>query len=293
MEGFIKIHRNLLEWRWYHHSAMVHLLIHLLLRANYADKEWGLITIKRGQLVTSRLSLCRETGLSEKVVRNSLQKLVQTGEIEMKATNRHTLITVVNYDDYQGLVNAEGQQKAGNRPTDGHQKAITGEKKVMKKRKEESSPLSLFPEMVLPEHTEESEIDFGEFERFFNEKVNGTSIPKICRLESSSKRQTSLKRLAKEFGVDKLKEVVEKTIKSEFLRGDKGQWKANFDWLFTPKNFQKVLEGNYDDNHKTHKYGNNIISNHSAGNTETISAGIEIFAEMEREEGTDSQEVFR
>ena len=293
MEGFIKIQRSLLEWRWYHHSAMVHLLIHLLLRANYADKEWGLLTIKRGQLVTSRFSLCQETGLSDKVVRNSLQKLVKTGEIEMKATNKYTLITVVKYNEYQGFLNMEGQQQADNRPTEDHQRATTKENKEMKKGEEWASPLSLFPEMVLPALPEESEIDFSEFERFFNEKVSGTSIPKICRLQASSKRQASLKKLAREFGADRLREVVEKAIQSEFLRGDKGQWKSNFDWLFTPKNFQKVLEGNYDDNHKTHNYGNNIISNHSAGNTETISAGIEIFAEMEREERTDSQEVFR
>ena len=34
--------------------------------------------------------------------------------------------------------------------------------------------------------------------------------------------------------------------RSLFLTGQKVDWKASFDWLLGPKNFQKVLDGNYD-----------------------------------------------
>jgi len=32
---------------------------------------------------------------------------------------------------------------------------------------------------------------------------------------------------------------------SDFLMGRKGDWKANFEWIITKKNFYKIIEGNY------------------------------------------------
>lgn len=45
--------------------------------------------------------------------------------------------------------------------------------------------------------------------------------------------------------------LFKKIVDSDFLRGDNNhQWVATFDWLFdSPKNWVKVLEGNYD-NHR-------------------------------------------
>ena len=43
-------------------------------------------------------------------------------------------------------------------------------------------------------------------------------------------------------------EVIDKVSKSDFLCGNKGdgEWKANFDWIMKPDNFQKIIEGAYD-----------------------------------------------
>ena len=38
--GFIKIHRSLLEWEWYQDTNTKTVFIHLLLTANYKDKNW-------------------------------------------------------------------------------------------------------------------------------------------------------------------------------------------------------------------------------------------------------------
>ncbi len=40
--------------------------------------------------------------------------------------------------------------------------------------------------------------------------------------------------------------LLERINRSPLLRGDKGDWKANFDWILQPANFAKILEGNYD-----------------------------------------------
>ena len=313
----MKIHRNITDWRWYHNSEMVHLFIHLLLMANYSDKEWENITIKRGQLVTSRQSLSKETGLSEKMVRTLLKKLVQTGEIEMYSTNKHTLITVTKYDDYQGFAKTEGQQRANKGPTKGQQRASKGpakgqqratieeykeeEKKEEendddeKKRKQESSICPELPPIINSSSQEGKElIDFEEFERYFNDRVQNTRIPKIRSLNSSSSRKSKLCELAEKFGADALREVVEKTVNSEFLRGEIGQWRADFDWIFRLENFNKIYEGKYDNfNYKTENHGVRFFNKYSENNAETIRAGLEIIAEMERKERTNSHEIYR
>ena len=89
--GWIKIHRNMLDWEWYLDSNIVRLFIHLLLKANWEDKKWCGILIKRGSFVTSHGSLSEETKLSIQQIRTCLSKLKLTDEILIKSTNKHTL----------------------------------------------------------------------------------------------------------------------------------------------------------------------------------------------------------
>lgn len=101
MSGWIKTYRQLVDWEWYQDSKMVHLLLHLILKANHADLKWRGITIKRGQLLTSRKKLSVETGISEQSVRTCLERLQSTNEIAIKSTNRNTIITITKYGTYQ------------------------------------------------------------------------------------------------------------------------------------------------------------------------------------------------
>lgn len=102
--GFIKLHRSMLEWGWYKDPYVKSLFVHLLLRANYKDLNFEDKVIKRGQLVTSLRSLSNDLGMSDKTVRRCLDKLKKTKEIKVKSTNKYTLITICNYEQYQGVV---------------------------------------------------------------------------------------------------------------------------------------------------------------------------------------------
>ena len=139
MEGYVKIYRSISEWRWYQDPAVAHLFIHLLIKANYTDTEWHDITIRRGQLISSRKSLSKETGLTEKVIRRCIKALRKTGEITVDSTTQYSLITIVKYSEYQGETTKMGQAEANERPTLGQRKATNKERE--KQRKEEvSSP---------------------------------------------------------------------------------------------------------------------------------------------------------
>lgn len=99
--GYIKLHRKILDWQWYTDIPTHILFEHLLLTANWQDSKWKNITIKRGQRVTSLQHLSQETGLSVQQVRTSLNKLRSSQEITQSATKKYTLITIENYDLYQ------------------------------------------------------------------------------------------------------------------------------------------------------------------------------------------------
>lgn len=132
------MHRKMTEWEWYTDHNTFILFMHLLLTVNYEDKKWRGVEIKRGQILTGRLKLSEETGLSEKSIRTALNKLKLTGEVAIETASKYSVITVCNYDKYQSQDENEGP---ANRPITGpamgQQWATT--KEVKKERNKESS----------------------------------------------------------------------------------------------------------------------------------------------------------
>lgn len=142
MDGWIKIYRKLLDWGWYTDSHMVHLFVHFLLKANTEDKCWRGITIPRGSFVTGREILSEETGISQQSIRTCIQRLIDTGEITKKSTNKFTIITVCNYESYQQVPDSvqptTNQQLTNNQPTTNHNIRIIRNKEDKEKYKKES-----------------------------------------------------------------------------------------------------------------------------------------------------------
>ena len=101
IEGYIKLFRKLTVWEWYTDSVVKLVFIHCLLKANYKDKKWRGITIKRGQFVTSYPSIAKECGITVNQARRAISTLCNTGEITHKPQARYSVVTVVKYDSYQ------------------------------------------------------------------------------------------------------------------------------------------------------------------------------------------------
>ena len=99
--GFITLHRQILDWEWYKNTNTKVLFLHLLLKANYKDLQFEGKTILRSQLVTSLPSLSSELGLSVRQIRVSLDHLIATGEVTSKSYPKYRVITIVKYDQYQ------------------------------------------------------------------------------------------------------------------------------------------------------------------------------------------------
>ena len=110
MDGWIKIHRKMLNWEWYDDINTKVLFFHLLLTANHKEQKWRGHTILRGQRLTSLQHLAKETKLSVQQTRTSLNKLKSTNEITIKSTNKNTLITIEKYSDYQAKDDENNKQ---------------------------------------------------------------------------------------------------------------------------------------------------------------------------------------
>ena len=113
--GFIKLHRKITGWEWYHDTNTFRLFLHILLMANFTDGRFEGKVIKRGQLVTSLPSLSKQTGLSIRNVRTALDHLLLTGELTAERQPKYRIITVVNYDQYQSDDRLTDRQTTGNR----------------------------------------------------------------------------------------------------------------------------------------------------------------------------------
>jgi hypothetical protein len=102
MAGWLKLYRKLLKWEWYHDTNAKVLFLHLLLTANYEQAQCRGIIVCRGQVLTTIKGLSYELGLSVTQLRTAIRKLSSTGDISVTTSNKYTIITVTNFENYQG-----------------------------------------------------------------------------------------------------------------------------------------------------------------------------------------------
>lgn len=99
--GYIKLHRSLLKWEWIDVPGMFTVFVLCLLMANWKDERYHGEVIERGSFITSIQKFSKICGLSEPYVRKCLKRLHETGEIELKTSNKGTRVKVLHYAVYQ------------------------------------------------------------------------------------------------------------------------------------------------------------------------------------------------
>jgi biotin operon repressor len=119
--GFIVLHRKLLDWEWTDDCKVFSVFIHILLLASFRDAKWHGEKLNVGDVVLSMGSLAVKTGLSRQEVRTAIEKLKSTGELTSKATNRYTVLTVVNYSKYQQNGKTATNNSTNKQPTSNQQ----------------------------------------------------------------------------------------------------------------------------------------------------------------------------
>jgi len=114
--GWICLHRKMMDTSWYGNPTVTVLAVHLLLSASHKDKPWNFGTrhgtLLRGQLVTGRKVLARQLGLSEWQVQRALKVLRDANFCTQEAHNWYSVITICNYNAYQSSEPDSAQQFA-------------------------------------------------------------------------------------------------------------------------------------------------------------------------------------
>ena len=128
-KGWVKLFRKFTDWEWYDDINTKVLFLHLLLKVNHKDKNWRNTVVKRGELITSSFNLAKETQLTRQQIRLSLSKLISSGDIVKKTTNKYTHLTICNYSSYQDTQKENNQQTTIKQPTNNHQTTTTKEVK--------------------------------------------------------------------------------------------------------------------------------------------------------------------
>jgi len=223
--GWIKLHRNLLEWEWYDDINTSRVFIHLLLTANHKDNNWRGIEIKRGSRLTSLDKLAKETGLTVSKIRTSIKKLISTQEIASKSHSQHTVFIMKNYDTYQ----SDDKQIANESQTDS--KRLATNKKDKKDKNVKNTDLL---QQIADEFT--------------------SKLPELGRVKVlSDKRKAHIRASIKQFkgsefnfeDLDTWSRLFVYISESDFLMGRKNDFSASFDFVINKTNLIKITEGQY------------------------------------------------
>ena len=99
--GWIKLHRGILDWEWYHDPNTFRVFLHLLLTANYEDNEYMGVDLKRGECIITVRELAEEVQQTVRQTRTALEHLKSTQEITIRTTNRFSIVKIANYEKYQ------------------------------------------------------------------------------------------------------------------------------------------------------------------------------------------------
>ncbi len=182
--GWIKIHRDILEHWICADSKKFHQWIILLLRANHAPQKMALgrsvLTIKRGQSALSLRGWASVFNIGIKAVVSFFQLLESDNMIVRETVGKGkqstTLITIVNYDDYQGIEETQGQRKGNAEETQGQREGHTNKNikniKNVKNIKNNDTNVSLSSSKETRPTSPSFSKKYSEFIIFFNSEFN-------------------------------------------------------------------------------------------------------------------------
>ena len=212
-DGWIAMHRKILDWEWYHDINVCRLFFHIILKANHMPKKWKGKQINRGQFITGLNVLESETGLSVMQIRTALNKLKATREITIKVTNKYSLLTVVNYDEYQFDNDSDNTQSntQPNRPVTGQQH--TSNTQVTTTNNDNNQIMQKCESVLTQTRTRENGNSVGAFLIWYLDRYEAVTTFKYQRTYPKKAKYPEYQELLDRLGVDEIKIRAERYLK--------------------------------------------------------------------------------
>jgi hypothetical protein len=148
--GWIKLHRKLLENPFYTNSKAVHLWVHLLMNANHKKKTFyhgrERVTVESGELITGYKSLEQETEINKNTIYYWFEQFQEADMIEVDSNNKYTKVKIENWNKYQkngkdsktnkkdNKTNISKEKDKKNKNSKTNKKRVKSELKASKKR---------------------------------------------------------------------------------------------------------------------------------------------------------------
>jgi hypothetical protein len=229
MDGWISLHRRILEsglcpkGKFSRFEAWVY----ILLTTNHKDTKWNGIIIKRGENLTSQKKLANIWQWSLGYVNKFLNKLKSENRIEIKPTNKYTILVIINYDKYQRVNDiSETKSEIKVKPKENQSETYNKDNK---------------------DNKDNNNINVEKIFDFYLSKFNKDEN----KYKLTTKRKLKLQQRIRDCGEDMLKEAIEKVANSKFHRGDNDRgWQADLDFII--RSYEQVerlsqLEGSIEE----------------------------------------------
>ena len=101
MQGYIKLHRKILDNGVFADAELLKVFVWCILKANSVPNMVYGRKVDIGQFITGRVTASEELHLKPSTIYKRLHKLKAQGYIDISSTTKNSLITVVNYKSYQ------------------------------------------------------------------------------------------------------------------------------------------------------------------------------------------------
>ena len=240
-QGYIKLYRQITDTPVWADSDKLKLWLMCLMKATHDEKTQvvgnQIIELKAGQFITGRSALSDEFNRDVKKDRRVdgltlfrwLGLFEKMEMLNIKKTNKYSLITVLNWDKYQGQRTSNEQQLNNKRTSDEQQLNTNKNDKNVKNVKNEKK----------------EDICYQQIADMYNNTC--VSFPRLTKL--SDARKKAIKARLKTYTADDLQNAFTLAEQSDFLKGANNRnWSATFDWMLKDTNLAKILDGNYTNN---------------------------------------------
>ena len=226
MEGYINVHRTLLDSMIFSSQTGLKIWIWLLLKASYRKRHVSLkigkgetiVTIERGQLIFGRYKAEEELCIDGSTIYRWIKKLEENEMISIQSSNQYSIITICNYDSYQGENDKDEQPTNNQRTTNEQQmnsRRTADEQQMNTYNKDNNIKKDNKDKKVNKENVEKQKLVFPyqseKFMLLWNELVK---MPK-WRKKPFSALQLTLHKLS-EFDEDFVIELIENAITGNY-----------------------------------------------------------------------------
>jgi uncharacterized phage protein (TIGR02220 family) len=204
MSGWIKLHRSIMEHWVSDEPELLAVFIRLLSEANHTNKarlfNGCLVDVKRGQLIYGREAFSKRSGVSIAKLRRYMALLQKSDTINQQITNKYSIITITNYDQYQVI----DQQTTSESPAANQQVTTPKECKELNNGNNKQLTLSGRPDDApVSEKLKATKQEAIEVLEFLNEKTGRNYKPVDANVRMINAR-------LKEYSIVELRQVVAK-----------------------------------------------------------------------------------